>query len=183
MSNYFPRQSVAWKLEEPPAFRRLTLGVAEMAIITGVVLRLVRSLWLTHGSTSWLSVGGYYAVFLLVLFGMATAHLGNFTIRKWAWRAPLFGAIEAAAEAATSLVLIAAQREPMGTARAEYQDWLGIASTLLVWRVLAVSLFALLLAGVVQFVRYALLRKDDRDSTAIAISEEQERHTAEHEAR
>lgn len=181
MSTFFPRQSVAWKLEEPPAFRRLTLSIAEMAIVTGVVLRLFRSLWLTQGSTSWLYVGGYYAIFAIALFGMATAHLGNYTIRQWVWRAPLFAAIESVAEAVTSLALIAAHREPVGSERAEMHDWPAIAASLFVWRVLAITLFTLILAGVVQFVRYALLKKEDRESTAIAVSEEQVQHAGEHD--
>ena len=28
----------------------------------------------------------------VVLFGMCTAHLANFTIRQWMWRAPVFAA-------------------------------------------------------------------------------------------
>ena len=63
MTNFFPRQTVAWKLEEPPAFRRLTLSVVEMAVLTGVVLRLLRSIALTQGpADSWIYLGGAFAV-------------------------------------------------------------------------------------------------------------------------
>src|SRR3712207_7964797 len=44
--------------DEPSAFRALTLSVAEVGLITGVVLRLFRWLVLTHGSNSWLYLGG-----------------------------------------------------------------------------------------------------------------------------
>jgi hypothetical protein len=42
-------------------------------------------------------------------------------------------------------------------------------------RIAMVSLFALVLAGVVQVVRFLLLRSENRDHTAVAIHEEHER--------
>ena len=43
MTTFFPRQSVEWHLEEPAAFRRLSLSLVEMALATGIVLRLLRA--------------------------------------------------------------------------------------------------------------------------------------------
>jgi hypothetical protein len=85
----------------------------------------------------------------------------------------LFAAIEAAAEALTSLALILAHREPMGSERAHVHDWLEIAASRFVWRIVGVCLFALLLAGVVQMVRYMLLRREHRLHTAVAVHEKQ----------
>lgn len=180
MTSYFPRQTIAWKLEEPPAFRRLTLSLVEMAAITGVVLRLYRSLALTHGPNSALYFGGTLALGAVFLFGMVTVHLGNFTVRHWLWRAPAFALVEVAAEMLTSLLLIALHREPLGSGRAELSDWPAVAWRALESHLIAICLFALLLAGIVQLVRHALLRAEHREHTADAIHQEVERVRAEH---
>lgn len=172
MTNFFPRQTVAWKLEEPAAFRRLTLSLLEMAVLTGIVLRLYRAFVLTHGDGgSWLYLGATFAIGAFFLLGMLTLHLGNYTLRQWLWRAPAFGMVEAAAEMTTSLALIALHREPFGSARAELRDWPAMLNDTVRMRVIAVLAFGLLLAGVVQVVRYALLRRERRDQTAAVIAE------------
>lgn len=166
MGNFFPRQSVAWTLEEPPAFRRLTLSLVEMAVVTGVTLRLVRALALAYGGAnwSWPLFGAYYTLLAVLLIGAATLHLGNFPVRQWAWRAPLFALVTAVAEALTSLALIALGREPLGTsALANFQDWPSMALWLTVWRLAQVCLFALVLAAVVQGVRTLLVRRAHRE--------------------
>jgi hypothetical protein len=84
---------------------------------------------------------------------MATAHLANWTIRSWVWRAPLFALIETVGEMATSLLLIAMRREPEGTVRAEFHDWPSMALRTLLERELTICLWALLLAGVIVFIR------------------------------
>jgi hypothetical protein len=174
MTPYFPNTTVEFKIEEPPAFRRFTRSIAEMAIVTGVLFRLYRALAMTVGpTTSWLYFGATLAAGLLFILGMATLHLGNFSLRRWLWRAPAFGAIEAAAESLTSLALIFAHREPMGSERAHPHDWLEIAAHTFLWRVVGVCVFALLLAGVVQLVRYMLLRRENRVHTAVAVHEKQ----------
>ena len=181
MTNFFPRHTVAWKIEEPPAFRRLTLSLVEMAVLTGVVLRLVRSIVLTQGpSDSWLYLGGTFAVSAILLFGMATAHLGNYPISHWLWRAPVFALVEAAAELIVSLPLIAAGREPMGSSRATFADWPGMALQTTVTRLVAMIVFAAILASVVQLVRRLWLRHDHREHTAIAVHDEMVRTSAEH---
>src|SRR5215210_721902 len=124
MSSFFPRQTIQWKaVHEPDAFRKLTLSIVEMALITGVAVRLLRSLWMSHAPDSLLAIGGYYVALGILLCGMTALHLGNYTIRHWLWRAPAFAALEVAAEMATSLGLIGLGREPKGTVRAEYHDW------------------------------------------------------------
>ncbi len=169
MAEYFPRQTLSWKVEEPPAFRRLTLSLVEMALLTGVVVRLYRSLVLSYSADSWLYAGATAAFGALILFGMLAIHLANFPIRHWLWRAPAFAVAEVAAEMLTSLALIALHREPIGTARASMSDWLPMATDTLLLRLVAIALFALVLAGVVQTVRYALIRREHRASTADRI--------------
>src|SRR3954470_14858149 len=104
MSSFFPRHTVEWKLEEPPAFRRLSLSLAEMALIAGIVLRLFRALTFTHARASWIFYGAAFLAATVILLGMATAHLANWTMRSWAWRAPLFALLEAVGEMGASLL-------------------------------------------------------------------------------
>lgn len=182
MASYFPKHTVAWKLEEPPAFRRLTLSVVEMALVTGVVVRLYRALVLTNAPSGWLTFALVVAFGFMLFFGMATAHLANFTIRQWVWRAPLFALLEAVGEMLTSLGLIALGREPSGSGRATFDDWAPMAGDLFAWRLIPLLVYVALLAGVVQVVRYLLLRAEHRDSTFVAIHEETERLEDEREA-
>ena len=173
MSPFFPHTTVEWKIEEPPAFRRFSMVIWEMALVTGVLYRLYRALAMTAGPTSnWLYFGGTFVLGLLFVLAMATLHLGNFPLKHWVWRAPAFGALEAAAESLTSLALIFAHREPIGSERAHPHDWVEIAASTFFWRIVGVSLFALVLAGVVQFVRYLLLRRENRVHTAVAVHDE-----------
>jgi hypothetical protein len=153
MSSFFPQQSVEWRLEEPPAFRRLSLSLFAMALLAGVLLRLLRAVTFTHGRASWLFYGVAFVVGMLILLGMTTAHLANWTLRSWLWRAPLFALVETAGEMATSLVLIALRREPEGAVRAEFHDWPSMALRAFLQSELAICLWAALLAGVIVFVR------------------------------
>ena len=153
MSSFFPRHSVEWRLEEPPAFRRLSLSLVEMALLAGIVLRLLRALTFMHGRASWLFYGAAFAVGLLILLGMTTAHLANWTLRSWLWRAPLFAFVETVGEMATSLLLIAVRRESNGAVRAEFNDWPSMALRALLQSELSICLWAALLAGVIVFVR------------------------------
>ena len=153
MATFFPQHSVEWKLEEPPAFRRLSLSLIEMALLTGIVLRLLRALTFTHGRASWLFYGAAFVVGLLILLGMTTAYLANWTLRSWVWRAPVFALVEVAGEMATSLLLIAMGREPEGAVRAEFHDWPSMALRAFLQSELSICLWAALLAGVILFVR------------------------------
>ncbi|HEY2379507.1 MAG TPA: hypothetical protein VGH98_26230 [Gemmatimonadaceae bacterium] len=151
--SFFPRQTIEWHIEEPRAFRRLSLSLVEMALVTGVLLHVYRSYVLTHRANGWLFFGGSLAFGVLFLLFMMTAHLANFPIQRWAWRAPLFALIECAGEMATSLLLIWVGREPLGSARAEWHDWPAMAIGTLATRGSLLLLWALLLAGIVQVVR------------------------------
>lgn len=173
MPPFFPQVTGTFRLEEPPALRRFSMSLVEMALVTGVVLRLGWALAFTQGpADSLLFAGAIFAFRFIALFGMAALHLGNYTLRHWVWRAPAFAAVEAAAEALTSLGLIALHREPLGSARATYADWPAMASGTLVWRLAAVVAFSLLLAGVVQLVRYRLLKRAHREHTVAAVHHE-----------
>ena len=153
MSSFFPRHTVEWRLEEPPAFRRLSLSLAEMALLTGIVLRLLRALTFGYGRASWIVFGVALVLGTAILVGMTTAHLANWTIRSWMWRAPLFSFLETAGEMGTSLLLIALHHEPEGTSRAEFHDWPSMALRALLRSELTICLWALLLAGVIVFIR------------------------------
>jgi hypothetical protein len=128
-----------------------------MAVLTGIVLRLYRAVTAPHGPLWWYF--GALVVGILLLCAMATAHLANYTMKRWLWRAPLFALVEAAAESATSLLLIWLGREPSGTTRAEWSDWLPMAGDTLLTRELVVCLWALFLAGAVTIVRRTMLHE------------------------
>lgn len=156
MARYFPRNTNEIRSEDPTAVRALTLSVIEMGVVTGALLRLFRSLVLTHGSNSWLYLGGMFALGAVFLFVATTMHLANFPLRRWVWRAPTLGALVAVGEMATSLLLIAIGREPNGSVRAEMADWPGMAVSVLLFRTTAVCGWALLLAAAVTAARSAL---------------------------
>ncbi|HEX9563739.1 MAG TPA: hypothetical protein VF981_07200 [Gemmatimonadaceae bacterium] len=156
MANFFPTNTLAFRIDEARPFRRVTFSVVEMAVITAVVLRVYRALALSIAGANLTLLGISFAIGFVVLFGMVTLHLGNFTVRRWTWRAPLFATIEASVEALVSLGLIALGREPLGSARATFQDWPGIALTIFSWRIGSILLFTLLLAGVIQLARMTL---------------------------
>lgn len=145
-------------LEEPAALRRLSLSLPQMALLTGIGLRLYRAAVLTYGwSDSWAWVGGTFlggAVFLCLC---VTLHLGNYPVRSWLWRAPVFAVMEAGAEIVLSLALTTVGLEPLGSAAASIEDWQGTAARILFWRLIGISLFALVLAIVTSVVRRLLL--------------------------
>jgi hypothetical protein len=173
MVDFFPRQSIGWHLERAGGFRGLTLSVVESGLLTGVVLRLFRAMVMARPSTGW--VLGYVVTSGVVLAAAAAMHLGNYTVRHWLWRAPAFGALAAVGQMLASLPLIALHREPWGnTGRADFGDWPLMARETLFIDVVLVSVFALILAGVVQSVRYLLVRHEDRGHTLRAIHAERE---------
>ena len=167
MSTFFPKNTVQWHFEEPTVIRKFSLSVTEMAVLTGITLRLYRALVNTHGSTSWLWLAGSIALPVLVVCAMATVHLANYPMHRWVFRAPLFALIEVAAESATSLVLIWFGREPTGSARAEWSDWLPMTWQTLWPRMLEVCGWALILAGVVSVVRRTILREQGVEEEVI----------------
>lgn len=155
------RLSAGIRVREPAAFGKLARSLVEMALITGIVARVYRAMVLSRSSGA---SGGYIAVALTVgalfLLLMATLHLSRYRLRDWTWRAPVFAFTEGGFEMLTSLALIGMSREPLGTSAAHLRDWPGMAIGTVGWRVFTISLFALLLAGVVKWVRYVLLRKE-----------------------
>jgi len=160
MTTFFPKHTEQWHFEEPTILRRFSLNVWEMAVLTGITLRLYRALVITSGSTSsWLWAGGTFALGLLLLCAAATMHLANYPLHRWVWRAPLFALVESAAESATALLLIWVGREPLGSARAEWSDWLSMAGGTLWTRMVTVCGWALFLAAVVWIVRRTILRE------------------------
>ncbi len=77
-----------------------------MAVLTAVPLRLWRAYVLTHGPPyirAW--VGGTFQIALLFLKLKVTIHLGNYTLRSWTWRAPVFALLESGTEILMSLAL------------------------------------------------------------------------------
>lgn len=168
MAPFFPRHTVELKFEEPQAFRRLSLSLIEMAIVTGVLLRVYRLVVLTHGSNNWLYLGGTFAIGLIFLLGMLTAHLANFPLHQYLWRAPAFALIDVTAEMVTSALLIALGREANGSVRAHWDDWIAMTGQALLYRGLAIVAWSLILAGVVQLVRRTI--QEDNESAAQTAS-------------
>jgi hypothetical protein len=165
MVGYFPRHSIAWKIEEPAALRALTLSVIESALLTGIVLHLIRALALAAiPEGRWVLFAILDVVRLLALFAAAAAHLANYPLRHWWWRAPAFAVIAAIGSMATSAALIAVNRERLGSARASWHDWPSMAATMLELNLIFIVLFALVLAGVVYLVRSTLLRREQREA-------------------
>jgi len=159
VSTFFPKHTHDWHFEEPTVVRRFSRSVIEMAVLTGITLRLYRALVTSPDSATWV----WFAAFsggLLLLCAMATLHLANYPIQRWLWRAPLFAGLEAASEAVTSLLLILIGREPSGTARAEWSDWLPMAGGTLWTRMLIVCAWAAVLAAAIWIVRRTILREE-----------------------
>ena len=182
MSEFFPRSTVAWRLEEPPALRRVSLSLPEMALITGVMMRLWRSYVLTHGAADrWSWVGGTFLAGMIFLFVMLTLHLGNYTLRNWTWRAPVFAVLESGTEIVMSLALTAFGLEPLGSETAELSDWLPTATRILFWRMAGIIVFTVVLAIVVSIVRRLLLASEDRTSTLEHVHRASVEHEALHE--
>ena len=173
MTDLFPRRTIAWEVvEDPTAIRRLSNSLPEMALVTGVALRLYRAYVLSHGSPeSGLWVGATFVLGAVLLLVMLTAHLANYTVRHWWWRAPLFAALESGTEIMMSLALTAVGLEKIGSGVAELSDWLPGAAQVLAWRVLLIVPFTVLLVIVVTLVRRMLLSHEHRTSTAQRVSQ------------
>ncbi len=169
MAALFPQVTGAFPLGEKPPHRFWTSPVA-MGLATGIGVRLYRALTLTVGpSESMIYVGLAFVVGQLVILGMATLHLGNFTLKRWVWLAPAFAFTEALAESIASLALIAVGVERVGSVQAQYSDWSGLAVNTLLWRMAVTLVYALVLAGVVQLVRRLMLKRDHREHTLEAV--------------
>ena len=168
MPSFFPTHTLEIRHDEPGALRRFSFSLVEMAVVTGVLVRVFRLLVLTHGSNNWLYLGGVFALGIIVLLGMLTAHLANYPLHQYLWRAPAFAAVEVAAEMAASALLIWFGREPWGPVRAHWDDWVGMGLNTLLTRGLAIVIWGLILAGVVQLVRRTIVHEDDEPAEAPA---------------
>ena len=153
MPNFFPRHTLELHIMEPKAFRRFSFSLVEMALVTGVLARVYRVFVLTHGPTNWLFIGLTVAVGAVFLLGMVTAHLANFPLSQYLWRAPVFAAAEVAAEMGTSALLIALGHEANGTVRTHWDDWIGMGLNALLVRGGMIMLWAALLGGAVLIAR------------------------------
>ena len=179
--SFFPRQSINWAhLDEPHAIRRFSIAWWALPLLAGVVVRLARSLVFAAGSTSVLTPIVYGAVLVVVVCGALTAHVGNFTVRQWIWRVPLFAALEAAAESVVSLGLIVAGVEQLGSDPATTGQWPLTAVTILRDRLILLGIYAAVLAVVVEFVRFVVLKRADRDAMDTEADEEVASVTGEH---
>ncbi|HXT15286.1 MAG TPA: hypothetical protein VN706_06625 [Gemmatimonadaceae bacterium] len=163
MPTMFPRHTIEFHLEEPKAFRRFSRSLVEMAIVTGILARLYRVVILTHGSNNWLYLAAVISLGAIFLIGMLTAHLGNYPVHQYLWRAPLFALVEVATEMATSSLLITLGHEANGTVRAHWDDWVGMGLHALLYRGLTFVLWGLILAGVVTLVREMHVVKEDEE--------------------
>ena len=169
---YFPKQTEPyqrrisdeeWDGHGPSSFRKLAFSTLEMAVITGLLIRVFRAFLLTHaGDDQPVLLGAGFLIGAVFLFAMVTLHLGNFPLRHWVWRAPMFALLVAATEMAVSAGLIGLGREPLGTARATFADWPGMALDVALLRLVATSAYALALAVIVQWTRMHSLKKAHR---------------------
>lgn len=159
MPDIFSRTPLALEaIKDPTAFRRLTCSLPQMAILTGVMLRLYRAYVLSHGSPeSGLWVGTTLVLGVVLLLVMLTIHLANFTVRSWWWRAAAFTAFEAGIEILVSLVLTVVGLERLGSRVASLSDSFSIAVQVMAWRALLILPFTVLLVAVVTIVRRILI--------------------------
>ncbi|HXY29487.1 MAG TPA: hypothetical protein VEI06_02165 [Gemmatimonadaceae bacterium] len=166
MAPFFPQHVTQFSLDDP-AIQRFARRLPAMAVTAGVVTHLYGQLFIARSIGS----GGLLLVLavvvsIVILMGFTTAYLGNHTVKQWIWRAPLFALTECATEALVSLVLTALALERWGSGRLTWADWPGFMSDIAVIRTITILSFSLVLAAVVQSVRYALVRHDRRASTA-----------------
>jgi hypothetical protein len=148
-------------LEEPQLIRKVTLSLVLMAVLTGAGLRLYRTVVLQFGwSDSWLWIAGTFIAGAVFLFLMATLHIGNYPVRAWAWRAPLFALVEASTEVLVSLALTLLGIEQIGSMQATLEDWQSTSVRIVIFRVVGITVFTLLLALVSTVVRLIMIPKE-----------------------
>ncbi len=163
MVAFFPRETIRWTaIEEPTLVRRLSIALWPLAIGAGVGVRVAHAALFGLNSGSWWVASLYAAALLLFACGALTAHVGNYTLRTWVWRVPLFALAEAMIEALASLTLIMVGMEPLGVERATVAQWPAIALTIIRNRMLLLGGFGLLLAVSVTAARYVLYKPTER---------------------
>ncbi len=173
MVGFFPRESIRWThLEEPPLLRRLSIALWPLAVVAGVGVRVAHAALFGVDSGSWFLGTAYAAILILLACGALTAHVGNFPVRSWAWRVPLFAVAEATVEALASLALILLGVEPLGAERAMVDQWPAIAVTIIRNRFLLLGGFGLVLAVSVQAARFVLYKPVERAQMDVDANEE-----------
>jgi hypothetical protein len=165
----FPRDRVELT-EEDSLPRRFAHSLPGMAIIAGVLVQAF------HGVVVRLGAAHSTLLFILgivgqlaLLLGFATLHLGSHPVHQWRWRAPIFAVVESLTAMVMIGLLIALRAETIGTQRAHWHDWLPLAQSVFFWHMFILLAFALVLGLTVQWVRFAMLRHEHRDSTAMMI--------------
>lgn len=160
---------------------RIPRSLIPMALVTGIAVHSYIWFVLARASANfgWIALLLAFSGRFVLLLGLATVYLGNHPVRQWIWRAPAFAFLEGAVEAIYVAVLIRIRVERIGTEHARQGDWWAIVSDILIYHGIAILVFSLILAVVVQTVRYALLKHEHRDSTAIKIHDEREMEKAE----
>ena len=160
---------------------RIPRSLIPMALVTGILVNSYILFVLTRASANfgWVALLLAFAGRFVILLAVATVYLGNHPVRQWIWRSPAFAVLEAAAEAITVAIFIELGVERIGTDHAHWPDWWGIVSDIWIYHISAILVFSLILGIVVQIVRYALLRQEHRDTTAIRIHDEREMEKAE----
>lgn len=153
---FFPQDTLEWQALEPSVVRRLSLSLVTVAVVAGVTLRLYRIavLHVTGLVVILAWIGG-----LALLAAFVTLHLGNYPLRQWIWRAPLFALVQSAAAVTTSALFVAAGMERIGSTAMEWPQWRADILQTLVRNTVAVCAYALLLAAAVQIVRRWMIRR------------------------
>jgi hypothetical protein len=159
----FPLHTIEWKAQEQTAWRRFTLSLPWFGVASGVALHAYRWGALSTLVPRELSVVlAEVAIGVALLCALTAGHLANYTLRSWRWRAPALGAFIALGESATALVLTMLHLERLGRAEATLADWPASVLTILLTRVVVVSLFALILSVVVAALRKTVERSEER---------------------
>ncbi|MEP6690782.1 MAG: hypothetical protein ABJD07_06465 [Gemmatimonadaceae bacterium] len=175
-----PKHLLEWYLHEPEAVARISRVLPAMALATGIAVRVWRDVLLaSSSSSSWIYLIVTYIGQAVILLSCTAAHLGNYPLKRWLWRAPVFAVLTGAAEAGASWVLIAMHYERLGTDYAHSHEWAGLAVLAVGSDVVLIIVFAILLAIVMQVIRFALLKRDHRAHTVAAVHEERVRVTKE----
>lgn len=162
MVRFFPERAIVWTDHELAWLRRWTLHPAGIGLATGVVIRCLNAVVMADGSSNarWTIVAVWYVIAVFVLCAVVTVHLGNYPVRQWLMRAPVFALWETAGGAVASAVLIVAHREYWGSAYAELGDWPTIVVSTLFWHMIEICLYSAMLAGVVEIARRVLLERE-----------------------
>ncbi len=151
MVRFAPREVVNWSAEQLHPLRAFAVRALEPAGLTGLLLRLWRVLILS--SSSVLVVVGGLVVGVLFFLGMLAWHLGNFPVRHWPLRTVIFLAVSVAAELGTSAILITLHLERLGSRLAVRADWWSMAGQTALERVVAATVFVVMLGFAVQIAR------------------------------